>query len=208
MPEGTFWEKASFFILAVGTLIAIGRTARWAWPYLKRHGQFKLEVGTELCSSNRDARLSGNEVYKPSQILSVTNSGTITFLLRLKSKQKHVFFKIRYLGADGKDFSNSVITLEKAEGFHGYPQYWNAQGQSDYQGGLQGQIAYPDGRRDAEKDCHMKITAKVMQSCCGILKFEGRYSTNDGRGMIATSKARLNIRFMPSTLDKGDSQTE
>ncbi len=206
LPNGTFWEIASFIILAGGTLLVIGKFFRWTWPYLWRSRQFRREISPDLCSGDYNTQqLPSKDKYDTSQTLSVVGDGTITFLLRLKTKQKQVDFGLRYLGKDGKDFPNSVIELTEVNGFRVHLKYWNIDGHRDYEGGLRGIISYPS-RRDAEKDCYMRITAQIRQSCCGILRFEGRYLLEDGRPLSAKSEARLNIQFTPLVPDKEGSQ--
>lgn len=208
MPDGTFWEKASFFILAAATLIGIGKTVLWAWPYFRRPSQFKLEIASKLSDVAYESNLSVNERYNGSQLLSVPSDCSITFLLRLKSKQKQIHFRLHYTDQKGNDFPDSIIALERATGFEMYPQYWGIDGRTDHEGGVQGNISYPSNRRKTEKDCYIRVTAKVRQSCCGILKFEGFYNLKDDRRLSAKCQARLNIQIIPSVFHKEGSQKQ
>jgi len=207
MPDGTFWEIASFSILAVATLIAICKYGRSLCPYLCHFWQFKLEISSDLYSGDYNTQHlpSNDDIYNSSQTLSVVGNSTITFLLRLKTKQKKVDFRLRYLGIDGKDFPEDVIKLVKPYGFQADLRYWDVTGNTDYESGLTGMITRPS-KRDFEKYCYMRVTVEIKQSCCGILKFEGRYRLEDGRSLSAKCQARLNIQVTPSIPDKEGSQ--
>ena len=193
MPDGTFWEIAAFFILAAGALIAVCGWLRWLWPYLWRFRQFDLEIGSALCSDDYHADLPKDERYNRNQTITIDSPQKVTLLVRLQSKQKSVYFALRYLGNDGKDFPNAQIAFVEAKGFQAHEQYWSVDGHPNSEGSLKGRVQHP-ARRNAEKDCYMRVTAKVRQSCNGTLRFEGQYDVRGDRKLSAKADAKLDIQ--------------
>ena len=119
-----------------------------------------------------------------------------------------VHYSLRYLDNDGEDLPQSQIEFKEVKGFQAHPKYWSVSGQSDHEGGLRGLVQYPPDRRNVEKDCYVRITALVKQSCIGTLRIEGKYRIDGGHRFSVKSEAKLTIEINKSASHTGGSQPE
>lgn len=199
------WIEIVTLSLVIGTFGFAYR--KRVWNYLLRTQQFKLLVGSELCDGGNQSDLLQNVSYNSTQKIKVDTPQEITFLLRLKAKPKSFYFSLRYLDNKGEDLPQSQIEFKAISGFQAHPEYWSVDGRLDPDSGFKGTVQMSE-RRHAIKDCYIRITALIQQSCIGTLRFEGKYRIDDGHRLSAKSEAKLTIKINESASHKEGSHKE